>query len=84
VLQIWQLCYCCLRCVSVESWFHLTLVLRNFRGLVSAYMVYIKPSPEDRIPICIGQLEFSTGRGNSYSDIPKFVIYKTFQFRKLF
>src|ERR1700712_2269555 len=51
VLQIWQLRHCRLRCGLVELWSPATPVLRSFRGLLSAYVVRIKPPPVDRIPI---------------------------------
>lgn len=58
VLQIWQLRHCRLGCGPVELWPPATPVLRSFRGLLSAYVMRIKPPPEDRIPIWSGQLEF--------------------------
>jgi hypothetical protein len=78
VLQIWQLRHCRLQCGLVELWFPLTPVLRNFRGLLSAYVVYIKLSLEDRILICFGQVEFPTGRA-----IPM-VAYLSLSFIKTF
>src|SRR5205807_621268 len=39
VLQIWQLRHCRFRCDPVELWFPLTPILRNFRELLSAYVV---------------------------------------------
>jgi hypothetical protein len=84
VLQIWQLRYCRLRCVLVKLWFHLTPVLRNFRKLVSAYVVCIKPCREDRIPICFGQLEFSTERAILIMAYLSLLFTKLSSFRKLF
>lgn len=53
VQQIWQLRHCHFRCGPVELLLPLTHVLRNFRELLSAYVVRIKPSLEDCIPICL-------------------------------
>jgi hypothetical protein len=62
----------------VKFWFPLILVLRNFRELLSAYVVYIKPFLEIRIPIYLGQVEFSTRR------TILIIIYLSLSFTKLF